>query len=164
MTLPPGEYTVRMRVGQQSLEAKTRWTRDPRKSASDRDLNEQFQFARQVSSLFNEVNQSVLAIRKAREALAKAPESRQTEAKRLVAETTAIEQALYQTQNRSGQDPLNFPIRLNDKIAGLLGVVLGGDSRPTRQSYAVFAEYEREYRALAAKLNPLLEEAAKLAP
>lgn len=164
MTLPPGEYTVRMKVGQETFEAKTRWTRDPRQSATDRDLNEQFQFARRVSALFNEVNQSVLAIRKAREALAKAPEDRQAEAKRLVAEMTTIEQALYQTQNRSGQDPLNFPIRLNDKVAGLLGVVLGGDARPTRQSYAVFAEYEREYRALSTRLKPLLEQAAKLAP
>ena len=27
---------------------------------------------------------------------------------------TAVEEALYQTKNRSSQDPLNFPVRLND--------------------------------------------------
>ena len=47
----------------------------------------------------------------------------------------AIEETLYQTQNRSRQDPLNFPIRLNNKLAGLNQVGVG-NARPTDQAQA----------------------------
>ncbi|HEX2718023.1 MAG TPA: hypothetical protein VHM30_12605, partial [Gemmatimonadaceae bacterium] len=48
------------------------------------------------------------------------------------------EDSIYQTKNRSNQDPLNYPIRLNNRIAALSGVVGGTDARPTDQSYSVF--------------------------
>jgi hypothetical protein len=50
---------------------------------------------------------------------------------------TAVEEALYQTKNRSSQDPLNFPVRLNDKLANLMGLNVGGDFPPTKQSLEV---------------------------
>ena len=42
-----------------------------------------------------------------------------------------MEEALYQTKNQSNQDPLNFPIRLNNKLASLAGVVDSADAAPT---------------------------------
>ena len=48
-----------------------------------------------------------------------------------------IEKALYQTQNRSGQDPLNFPIRLTNKLAHLNSLVSLDDFPPTSQDIAV---------------------------
>jgi hypothetical protein len=51
---------------------------------------------------------------------------------------SAIESEIYQVKNQSGQDPLNYPIRLNNKIAALAGVVGGTDAKPTSQSYTVF--------------------------
>ena len=53
---------------------------------------------------------------------------------------TTVEEALYQTKNQSNQDPLNFPIRLNNKLAALGGVVGSAESAPTAQSYAVYDE------------------------
>ncbi len=53
---------------------------------------------------------------------------------------TEVEETLYQTKNQSNQDPLNFPIRLNNKLAALGGVVSRGDAAPTDQSYAVYDE------------------------
>ena len=50
---------------------------------------------------------------------------------------TTIEEALYQTKLQSPQDPLNFPIRLNNRLSGLVGVVGEGDFRPTSQAYLV---------------------------
>ena len=58
----------------------------------------------------------------------------------LVAQLTAIEGEIYQYRNRSSQDPLNYPIRLNNKLAALQGVVEAGDGAPTAQSVAVFEE------------------------
>ena len=57
--------------------------------------------------------------------------------KALLDKMRLIEEALYQTKNRSGQDPLNYPIRLNNKLAALLGVAGGGEYRPTAQSETV---------------------------
>jgi len=42
-----------------------------------------------------------------------------------------VEQELYQTKNQSNQDPLNFPIKLNNKLAALEGVVQASDAAPT---------------------------------
>ena len=48
-----------------------------------------------------------------------------------------VEEALYQTKNRSGQDPLNYPIRLNNKLAAVGGVASRGYFPPTDQAYQV---------------------------
>ena len=53
---------------------------------------------------------------------------------------TAVEETLYQTKNQSNQDPLNYPIRLNNKLAALGGVVGSAEAAPTAQSYAVYDE------------------------
>ena len=60
-------------------------------------------------------------------------------------------------KNRSGQDPLNFPIKLNNKIAALLGVVLTGDYRPTDQTYEVFADLSARLQVQLDALGQILE-------
>ncbi|HVT18138.1 MAG TPA: glycosyl hydrolase [Thermoanaerobaculia bacterium] len=57
--------------------------------------------------------------------------------KELDAKLAAVEEALYQTRNRSSQDPLNFPIRLTDKLNAVAASAAIGDSRPTAQAVAV---------------------------
>ena len=51
---------------------------------------------------------------------------------------SVVEAEIYQVKNQSNQDPLNYPIRINNKLAALLGLVEGSESRPTDQSYVVF--------------------------
>jgi len=75
----------------------------------------------------------------------------------LAARLTAIEGEIYQYRNRSSQDPLNYPIRLNNKLAALQGVVEGGDGRPTEQSYTVFKELSSRLDAELAKLDAVLK-------
>jgi len=53
---------------------------------------------------------------------------------------TKVEEALYQTKNASSQDPLNYPIRLNNKLAALTDVVESAAAPPTDQSYAVYKD------------------------
>jgi photosystem II stability/assembly factor-like uncharacterized protein len=57
----------------------------------------------------------------------------------LLAELSEVEEAIIQTRSRSPQDPLNFPIKLNDKI-GALAYVVDGDFGPTRQARAAFED------------------------
>ena len=61
-------------------------------------------------------------------------------------ELTAIEQALYQTKNRASEDPLNFPVRLNNKLAALLAAVGSADAQPT-------ASQQQVYEDLATNIN-----------
>jgi hypothetical protein len=53
-------------------------------------------------------------------------------------ELTTVETTLYQVKNQSSEDPLNYPIKLNNKVAAVQGVVESGDSAPTSQSIEVF--------------------------
>jgi hypothetical protein len=55
-----------------------------------------------------------------------------------------VEDSLYQTKNRSGQDPLNYPIRLNNRIGALMGVVSSADGKPTQQTYDVYTVLSSE--------------------
>jgi kynureninase len=77
--------------------------------------------------------------------------------KDLIARLGAIEAEIYQTKNRSRQDPLNFPIRLNNKIAGLTGAVASADAKPTDQSYAVFEELSALLQAQLDRLTDIVE-------
>jgi hypothetical protein len=62
----------------------------------------------------------------------------------MMKEITAGEQEVYQTRNESNQDPLNFPIKLNNEIAGVASYVGQGEYRPTKQAYQVFEELKVE--------------------
>jgi hypothetical protein len=68
----------------------------------------------------------------------------------------AVEEELYQTKNQSSQDPLNFPIRLNNKLAALGGVVASADAQPTEQSYALYDELAAKIDAQLRQLNQVM--------
>ncbi len=69
----------------------------------------------------------------------------------------AIEEALYQTKNQSSQDPLNFPIRLNNKLAALGGVVSRSETPPTDQSYVVYDELVKDIDAELQQLAQVMK-------
>ena len=70
---------------------------------------------------------------------------------------TTVEEALYQTKSKSGQDVLNFPIRLNDKLAGLYGVAASGQNAPSKQAREAFAELGGQSDVQLAKLKKILD-------
>jgi hypothetical protein len=69
-----------------------------------------------------------------------------------------VEDSLYQTKNRSGQDPLNYPIRLNNRIGALMGVVASSDGRPTQQTYDVYKVVSAELVKTQANLRKVLND------
>ena len=71
---------------------------------------------------------------------------------------TRIEEDLYQVRNRSGQDPLNFPIRLNNRLAALQRSVETGQSRPTAASYQVLRELSADLDGELAQLDALIRD------
>jgi hypothetical protein len=54
-------------------------------------------------------------------------------------------------RNRSGQDPLNFPIKLNNRLAALGRSVQTG-AKPTAAAYKVYEELSRELDAVLQRL------------
>jgi hypothetical protein len=70
---------------------------------------------------------------------------------------TSVEEALYQTKNKSRQDPLNFPIRLNDKLNALAASAATGDYRPTDQQVASKSRLTAAIDAELAKLREIWE-------
>jgi photosystem II stability/assembly factor-like uncharacterized protein len=157
ITAPPGKYTVTLTVGgvKQSVTAVMR--RDPRSIATDADLIAQTKFLREVAASMTEANQAIVRIRKFRtkieEMLATAPSAETTA---FVGQLTAVEEALYQTKNQSGQDPLNYPIRLNNRIGALFNVTQNGDGRPTAQAVEVFRGLKSELAVQTKQLATLL--------
>ena len=159
---PPGSYQVRLTAaGQVKTEAFT-VVRNPLGRASDADLQEQFTLARQISAKVSAANEAVVRIRGLKEQVearsAKTTDARVTKgAGALTHQLTDVEGEIYQYRNRSSQDPLNFPIRLNNKLAALQSVVDSGDFKPTDQSYAVFKDLSAQLDQQLQRLESLMK-------
>ncbi len=144
---PSGTYQLRFTHGDKVLTQPLNLLKDPRSECTDADLVAQTKFALKIRDRVNEANDAVLRIRALREKLeaaAKETPAQTAPIVKLVTDMGVIEGEIYQVRNRSGQDPLNYPIKLNNKIAALLGVVLGGDNAPTAQSYEVFEHLSKQ--------------------
>ena len=70
-----------------------------------------------------------------------------------------IEENLYQIRNQSGQDPLNFPIKLNNRLAALWRSIENGDAKPTDGSYKVYDELSGELTKQLTELDKLTKTA-----
>ena len=119
-------------------------TLDPRiKGVTVADLQDRFDLGLRIRDRTSEANEAVIQIREIKaqidERLEASEDQELARAGRALADAlSAVEGEIYQVRNRSNQDPLNFPIKLNNKLAALMGIVEGGEDRPTDQSYAVF--------------------------
>jgi hypothetical protein len=149
---PPGRYAVKLSVNGVVTDQQFEIRRNAAvQTVTDDDLHEQFVLAKQISDKVSTANQAVLRIRNLKTQIAdRANQTSEGSIKRsaesLTEKLTAIEGEIYQYRNRSSQDPLNYPIRLNNKLAALQNIVESGDNRPTSQAYTVF-------KALSARLD-----------
>jgi hypothetical protein len=162
---PPGTYSVRMTAGSETLTQPIRVLKDPRSTATDADLQAQFQLLIQIRDKVSEANNAVRTVRNMRWQVDDRT-SRLTAAQReqfqrlsgvMMDSLTFRENEIYQTRNQSGQDPLNYPIRLNNKVAALSGVVGAGEYRPTRQARDAFTRLSGELDAELAAVKGTLD-------
>lgn len=158
-----GPYNVRLTVGEETMTAPAELRQDPRSSAPAADLKAQFDFVLGARNKLTEVHEQIEKIRATRKQLddlrkrAKGQKAIVDAAKALDKKMTAVEEALYQTKNRSPQDPLNYPIRLNDKLASVASSAASGDFGPTAQQRAVYAQLVAQIDAELAKLREVWE-------
>jgi seryl-tRNA synthetase len=162
----PGTYQVRLTVGNKTKIASWQWKKDPRIRANQKDFQLQFDFLIQIRDKLTEVNTSIIQIRSLKkqigDLLAKVKgqekmEKIAEEGGRIIQKLQDIEDVLIQSKSKSGQDPLNYPIMLDNKIAALASVVGMADARPTGQSYQVFRELSSQADTQIGQLNLLLK-------
>ncbi len=156
----PGQYSVRLTAGGVTETRPLRVERDPREiNITQADLEEQFKLATAVRDETSEANEMVIRIRDLKkqidDSVKKAP-ALNAAGERLSTRLSAVEQDIYQVQNRSGQDPLNFPIKINNQLAALLRIIETGDAKPTDQSYVVFKELSAQLDAIKQRLDAIL--------
>jgi len=173
----PGDYQVRLTVGTEIATAPLHVLPDPRSHATPEDLAAQQSFLLAVRDKLNAAHDAIRRIRETREQLETlrkrlAPAAEETKAetadkpdaqttalrdaaKTLAGKLTAIEEALYQTKNRSNEDPLNFPVRLNDKLNAVAVSASLGDFRPTAQAVQVKDQLSAAIDAELAKLDQI---------
>ena len=161
---PPGEYRVSVTAAGVTETTNLTLIADPRlKGVTTADLVEQFELASKIRDRTSEANEAVIQIRDVRVQLEERLEGSSdqgliADGGRLLEEMTEVEEAIYQTKNRSNQDPLNFPIRLNNRLASLRRSVETGDAKPTDGAYAVFEELSGELDDHLGRLGGLLGE------
>ncbi|HEX8141552.1 MAG TPA: hypothetical protein VF553_03090 [Pyrinomonadaceae bacterium] len=145
----PGAYQVRLTVGGKTMTQSFEVKKDPRVAAAPADFARQFDLLMKIRDKLTETHNAITRIREVRRQLDDLVKRLKDQAsggpiveaaRSLNAKLAAVEEELYQTKNQSSQDPLNFPIRLNNKLAALAGVVGSADAAPTDQSYVVYEE------------------------
>jgi photosystem II stability/assembly factor-like uncharacterized protein len=163
----PGKYQARLRLGDTSQAVPLAIRPDPRSSATPEDYHAQFRFLLAARDKLTETHRGIKQIRDVRDqvtALGKRLKGRKSAADVLSAaealqkKLTGIEEALYQTRARSSQDVLNYPIRLNNRLVSLAGVVSMGDHRPTDQAVQLHQELTKQIDGELLKLRKVLDD------
>ena len=164
----PGTYKVELIVNGQKQSQPISIISTPTSEASEADMQAQFDFVSEINATVDKAHKSIKNIRSfntklsAFEGLYAGREEQGIKdmiamSKEMKKKFDEVEKALYQTQNRSGQDPLNFPIRLTNKLAHLNSLVQIGDFAPTSQSIEVknelTAEIEKQLAVFDGVLN-----------
>ena len=160
---PPGKYQVRLTAAGVTRSQDFSIVRNPNFTATDADLREQFMLASQINEKVSQANDAVVKVRDLKVQIGdrsgKANDTRiKAAGDALTVKLTDVEGDIYQYRNRSSQDPLNFPIRLNNKLAALRGIVETGDNRPTDQSYAVYKELSAQLERAFQKLDGIVKD------
>jgi photosystem II stability/assembly factor-like uncharacterized protein len=161
-TALPGAYQVRMTADGTSLTEPLVIEHHPlRGDISDEDLRAQFDLAIRIRDKVSEANRTVTLIRRIRSDVeSRSKDSRDARLKsaadRLLDEIASVEEAIYQVRNRSGQDPLNFPIRINNRLASLLRAVTRGDGRPIASAGPIFNDLSAELKVQTDQLDTVL--------
>jgi hypothetical protein len=160
-TVLPGTYQARLTVDGRSLTQPMTVKKHPWRNVSDADLIEQFEMASQIRDKVNEANNAVIQMRRIKRELADRVEKSQNAdvkalAEQFQRELTAVEEDVYQVRNQSNQDPLNFPIKTNNRLASLLRVVQAGDGKPLGNVAPIFDDLKAELKAETDRLQRTL--------
>ena len=163
----PGKYTARFVYQKDTVLVPFVIKPNPNYAATEADYDAQVAFLLSVRDKFSEIQKAIKDIRAVRsqvnEFTAKLDGQKELKsfADSVVKKMTGIEEVLYQTKAKSGQDVLNYPIRLNDKIAGLFNVVASGQTAPSKQAVEAFADLKGQADVALTNLKGIMDKDLK---
>ena len=166
----PGKYKVRLTVNGNISEQEFEILKDPRINTTQEELQSQFDFLVKVRDKVSEANQGVIDIRRIKEDLAFLKTKIGSDAqfkeladavKKFEDELTIHENNIHQTKNRSVQDPINYGIKMNNRLAHLMVEQAQGDFPPTQQGEAVRQMLTKMVDDELSKLNSTIDKYAE---
>ncbi|MEM6377487.1 MAG: glycosyl hydrolase [Bacteroidota bacterium] len=161
---PLGDYQIRLTAGDYTQTYPFEIKMDPNfKDITAEDLQEQFELAMKIRDKTSVANEAVIKIRETKKDLKNkmanaATKAEAEEINAVMDQLSTIEEDLYQVKNQSNQDPLNFPIKLNNRLASLRRSLENGDARPTDGAYLVFKELSAELDGHLKKLDKVMND------
>ncbi len=164
--IAPGMYQVKLTVDGKTVSENFEVKADPRLTISTADYAKQLELGLKIRDKVSETHNAIIQIRDVRKQMddlvkrvAGQPGAKviNDAAVNLKKNLASVEESLYQTKNQSSQDPLNYPIRLNNKLAALAGVVSSADAAPTQQAYAVYDDLVAQIDAQLARLAQMIK-------
>jgi len=162
----PGSYQVRLTADGVTQTQPFQVLKHPLRPISDADLLFQWNLASRIRDKVNEANLAVIRIRRIKTDIADrikdAPAEVRTAGEQLARALSIVEEDVYQVKNQSGQDPLNFPIKTNNRLASLLRVAVSGEGRPTGNVEPIFNDLVAELKAETDRLEKTIN--AQLPP
>ena len=162
----PGTYKVILSVNDKTAKQNFTILRNPNSEASISEMKMQFDFINDINLKMTEIHKALKNIKKVRNQVNLLKKSIKNKEKykmllayadTLVKKITKIEETLYQTKSKSGKDPLNFPIPLNNKLAHLNSLTRIGNYAPTQQAIDFKNDITKEINIELAKLNILFK-------
>lgn len=161
---PLGTYKVKMKTGAFEKTYEFEIEMNPNlEGITKSDLDEQFELANKIMNKTSAANEAVIKIREIKSIIEEnkpkftAKEFNKTITPFIEA-LKVVEEDLYQVKNQSSQDPLNFPIKLNNRLASLRRSVESGEAKPTDGAYKVFNELSNELEVQLNKLQSILDQ------
>jgi photosystem II stability/assembly factor-like uncharacterized protein len=156
----PGTYQVRLTVDGQAQTQSFTVQKHPLRNVSDADLQFQYDLASRIRDKVDEANNAVIRIRRMKSEIAERTKDADNEVKRAAEQVTkslsVVEENIYQVRNQSNQDPLNYPIKINNRFASLLRVATTGEGRPTSNVEPIFNDIIAELKVETDKLQQVV--------
>ena len=159
----PGKYNIKMTYNDQILQKEFEIVKDPRVKISQADYQDQLEFLINVRDEVSRANQKIIDIRNIKNNMTfiRDKSSNNLELQELInkylTDISEIENNIHMTKNQSRQDPLNYGIRINNRIAFLLADSQRGDYPPTDQSKEFFMQIKKELDTEILKLDALID-------
>ena len=156
-TVLPGNYQVRLTADGVTQTQPFTVLKHPLRPITDADLQYQWDLASRIRDNVNEANMAVIRIRRIKadinDRIKDAPAEVRSAGEQLAKALSAVEEDVYQVKNQSGQDPLNFAIKTNNRLASLLRVAVSGEGRPTSNVEPIFNDLMLELKGETDRLE-----------
>jgi photosystem II stability/assembly factor-like uncharacterized protein len=162
----PGTYQLQLSIGTEVRSATFEVQKDPRVTATQTDLDAQLELRLRIRDKLTETHTAITSLRELKEQIEgwtrrtqgqENHEAIENASKSIVEKLSAVEEELIQTKAKVRPDALNHPVKLNAKLAALVGVVSGADAAPTRQAYELFDDLATKVDTQLQRLHEIIE-------